>query len=216
MVAKCIVIGIDTAHMEIIPCNPGFGASCALCCGSHNYKAPFKTIKTLCHDRTKLFEIYSREYMCGHIRASRSNLTGSYYFYKETDFLPTLPDPIVIGGVQCPFVGYKGTWRIGCLLYGDIDDSYRRDCYYQYGGKHFTCNAFHELSKDDIIYAARLLGDWYYYPILIHTPESLEFIKKNNPDPKAIPEDKLRKIKDSLLKDFSKRNNLHLIHRYFS
>lgn len=203
--------------MEITPCNPGFGASCALCCGSHNYKATYETIDAMFHDRSTLFKVYSREYIVAKIRASRSNLTGSYYFHRESDLFPAVPEPVVDGGAQCPFLGYLETTRIGCLLSREKDDACRRDCFYQYGGKHFICDAFHELSGEDIEYAARLTGDWRFYSILIHAPDFLKTIRHERRDPEMVPHDEMMiKIKDTLLQILHERSDLHRIHRYFS
>ena len=102
--------------------------------------------------------------------ASRSNLTGSYYFDpKQKPFALTLP--ALFGDCpHCPFVGYRdGDRNVGCLLYSEEHPpGLRQECFQSYRGKLFTCRAREALSDDEVLYAARLTRDWYYYSILIH------------------------------------------------
>ncbi len=124
-------------------CQPGRGASCALCCGSHNYRA-------------------GRDEMDALFRARRRAFPAT---------VPS-PLPMVIDdGIQCPYVGFidEADSIIGCLLYfdessasGDHRAFMARTC------RVFSCMARETLSPDEVRFAAALMGDWLHYGLLIN------------------------------------------------
>jgi hypothetical protein len=169
-----------TSHINI--CRPGYGASCSLCCGSHNYRAYRKEIKSLFLRRGAMIKDFNREYILRKMAASRSNLTGSYYSEHEgAPFIMSLP-ALFDDCPQCPFVGYEYEGRmVGCLLGPrDCIAGLRHECFLSYRGKIFSCRA-RELLDDEIRYAARLTGDWCYYGILIHEPDLLRGFMQHHP-----------------------------------
>lgn len=200
------------------PCRPGYGASCALCCGSHNYDASPEVIQNLYLKRRDIFKLYTTGYIIRQMRSCRSNLTGSYYPDRAIDdgIIITLPK-LYEDGLQCPFVCALDDGTIGCALYPNKDETDARfDCFQSYTCKYFSCPAAEMLSKEEIVYAARLFKDWYYYTLFIHSIELLRQFKKSNPVPDEVPEpiiDDLKQILDGML---HAEKNLHALHSYFT
>jgi len=121
--------------MKINPCQPGFGASCALCCGSHNQRLSPEKLKC---------------------------------FYKKNEIIES-PDPLLTDGTHCAYIGVvdDNTNLIGCTIYkqtnktADISEFFNTVC------SVFQCKAFEELENEEILFAAELCRDWFYYSILI-------------------------------------------------
>jgi hypothetical protein len=197
-------------------CRPGFGASCVLCCGSHNYRAPRGEIGMLFARRRDLLAQYNKEYLIRAMSASRSGLTGSYYYRQEETLVLTLP-ALFEDCPRCPFVGYTGDGRhAGCLLYPeDHPPELRQECFQSYRGKLFTCRARENLSDEEILYAARLTGDWYYYSVLIHDEAMLKRLARSWPDPENVPEGERKRMRQSLEEKIAADRSLHKVHSYF-
>jgi hypothetical protein len=199
-------------------CRPGFGASCCLCCGGLNYRAGRGELESLFRRRTALLARYSRDYVIRAMTASRSNMTGSYYF--RTDAMPFIAEePAIFEGLpRCPFVGFlaDGT-TAGCILHpGDNSPDLRHECFQSYRGKIFSCRARELLSIDEIRYAARLTRDWYYYGILIHDEDLLRGMMKDHPEPGEVPPKELEIMNRELEDRVASRRELHSVHSYFS
>lgn len=194
-------------------CRPGHGASCALCCGSHNVRATRGDIGELMSRRAEALREYSRAYIVREMAAGRSPMTGSYYCaprpYHIT--LPRLFDK----GIQCPFAGFTDGEAAGCLLYpeGGVYGS-KRDCFQCYGGKAFLCGAG-ALRREEIEYAARTAGDWYYYPVLIHEPEYLRAVMAAHPEPEKISREAFAEIGTRLEEFILSDAALHTLDSYF-
>lgn len=203
---------------KVNACRPGYDASCALCCGSHNYNASFEEIEKLFRKRREILKLYSSKYIATRLRASRSNLTGSYYPLRaiDKDIVITLPK-LYQDGIQCPFVILLDDETIGCALYPETaQEDIRFDCFQNYTCKYFSCQSKEILTNDEIIFAARLFGDWYYYTLLIHSINVLRQFREHQPDPEqVIPED-IENLKQQLKKQLFTETNLHGIHSYFS
>jgi hypothetical protein len=101
-----------SSQNKINICQPGFNASCGLCCGSHNYSARPEEIKALFEKRAL---VWSEKGMS--IRHSIEKGDGSI---RERDCdLPTLPR-LIADATQCPFLALldrPGGPVIGCLIY---------------------------------------------------------------------------------------------------
>jgi len=199
-------------------CRPGHGASCALCCGSHNYNAPFEEIHALFKKRREIFKLYSSEYIAKCIRASRSNLTGSYYPFSTIDesIIITLPK-LYQDGIQCPFVILLDDGTIGCAIYPETtQEDMRFDCFNNYTCKYFSCIAKEILTPAEIEYAARLFKDWYYYTLFIHSINILRQFKERYPHLENVSLEDINKLKQTLADQLPVDKNLHTIHSYFS
>jgi len=199
-------------------CRPGYGASCALCCGSHNYNASFEEIHALFKKRREMLKLYTRTYIVNCLRTSRSNLTGSYYPLSTIDegIIITLPK-LYQDGIQCPFVILLDDETIGCTLYPETaHEDMRFDCFQNYTCKYFSCYSKEILADDEIIYAARLFRDWYYYTLLIHSINVLRQFREHQPDPEQVNPEDIQNLKQLLKDQLFTETNLHTIHSYFS
>jgi len=199
-------------------CRPGFGASCALCCGSHNYRACREEIGGLFSGRRDLLSDYNKEYLVREMTAGRSNLTGSYYFKPAREaFTLTLP-PLFGYCPHCPFVGYRdGGSIVGCLLYPEEQPpGLPQECFQSYRGKIFSCRAREVLSDDEVLYAARLTGDWFYYSVLIHDEAKLRRLAQRWPVPDDVPEDERERMREELEKRIAGDRSMHAVQSYFS
>lgn len=200
-------------------CQPGHGASCALCCGSHNYAAAPGEIDALFQKRREALKGYSPEFLMKRIVASRSDMTGSYYFNRElnADFIITLPK-LYEDGTQCPFVCHvDDTGVIGCAVYpGGGEKDFRYECFQSYTCKYFSCQAREVLTDDEIGFAARLLGDWYYYTLLIHDIALLRSLIREFASPEKVPAARLAALKDALARSLPEDRALHSLSSYFS
>ncbi|MBN1532003.1 MAG: hypothetical protein JXA20_05015 [Spirochaetes bacterium] len=199
---------------DIDICRPGSGASCALCCGSHNFRAEPSEIGELFRRRAGRVAEVTPEFIVRRIRASRSDMTGSYYF-RDPDCLDLpAPEPVDPAGVRCPFVGCIGQGIVGCLLYPSGRGE-RRDCLHSYGGKHFTCGADESLDDDEVLFAARLTGHWYHYSVLIQLAALLRRIMGEYRHPESVPLDRRKRLFVSLEREARENRDLHRIHGYF-
>jgi hypothetical protein len=202
---------------DINICRPGFGASCALCCGSHNYLANPGEINSLFCERSLRVRDFNRDYIIRNMASSRSSMTGSYYYPGTSPFIITLPARDA-GSRQCPFVGFAGNApEAGCLLYPD-NYGYGNilDCYQNYRNKIFSCGAGERLSEDEILFAARITGDWYYYSILIHSYGYLRAAMKKNSEPDKISIEDLLKMKHDLDLLFESTDEFIKMETYFN
>ncbi len=200
-------------------CRPGYGASCALCCGSHNYDAPLEEIDHLYRKRAEVLKNYSRDYIVRRMRGSRSDLTGSYYFARDAveEYIITLPR-LYDDGLQCPFVAYIGDGNIlGCALYPrEEKEDYRYDCFQNYTCKYFSCPASDVLTDAEILFAAKLFRDWYYYTLLIHSVDILKKLAHEYSNPENIPSGEIKKLREILLSSLKSEKELHALSSYFS
>ncbi|HPQ51707.1 MAG TPA: hypothetical protein PK253_00515 [Spirochaetota bacterium] len=166
-----IIIPIMNYLRTINICSPGYNASCALCCGSHNYKALCGEISVLFQQRTESVDTYIS------LKQNFKNFSDDDYssllHAVSSCSLPKLHDD----AIQCPFVGYvQSSSVIGCLIYPQSSSTDLRGkrltgntC------KHFSCVAREVLTDEEIIFAASLMRDWYYYSLFIN---DIAFLKK--------------------------------------
>ena len=156
-------------HTITSACQPGFNASCALCCGSHNYNAAYHEIDNLFKERFYCFNTF----------ISTNNIHSmlpACYNALEQITLPLRDDD----ATHCAFVAYTDTsfTTIGCLLYPYC---YRFDYRSLYMGnicKTFNCKVNTRAYHDTVIIAATIFHDWYYYSIAIHNTVLLNNIRR--------------------------------------
>ncbi len=202
----------------INPCRPGFGASCALCCGSHNYDASREEIESLFQKRRKKFRLFSSSFLIKQLRASRSNLTGSYYPDRTIDngIIITIPK-LYEDGLQCPFVCLLDDGTVGCAIYpAHGEDDMRFDCFQNYTCKYFSCASKKILIGEEILYAARLFRDWYYYTLFIHSIDIIRKFRLAHPIVEKIEESALTELKQLLDASLRSEKNLYAISSYFT
>jgi hypothetical protein len=158
-------------------CQPGFNASCSLCCGSHNYDKPLNLIK----------DIFSKRAI---------ELEDSQPKYQETFCFKKLFDE----ELQCPNLGElpDNPGLIGCLIHSYTD--LEADTKYFFDGtcKIFLCDAWDNLTDRQVSFAAELMGDWYYYSLFIKDIESVHEICALYNSPEDVPAEELELLKDEL------------------
>lgn len=66
--------------------------------------------------------------------------------------------------------------------------------------KTFFCPASDNLSSEEVLYAAELFGDWYYYSLLIHEINLLLSLMKEFPAPGMVTEKHIKEVKTKLSK----------------
>lgn len=168
------------AQKKVNPCRPGHGASCAFCCGSHNYKLSPESIEDIFTGRSK-------EFAPG--LSSRHPEVSDY-------------GKLVKEGMQCPHVGISSSEPgiVCCLSYNDNDKPPAFSSFFTGTCKNFYCVAWNELTARQILFAAELTGDWYYYSLLINCIEILMDLCSEYEEPSDVPESVLDDLKDELVK----------------
>ncbi len=160
---------------NINPCKPGFGASCSFCCGSHNFKMDKDEIENILNERK-----FTPEKRTG------KNQEDSCYAKVVDDSL------------QCPHMGMVDSGIIGCLAYNDNDLTGEFNDFFSSVCKDFYCAACKELTDKDVLYAAELMGDWFFYSLLIYNIEILLNLRAEYHSPDDVPEEILSDIKAEL------------------
>ncbi len=86
----------------------------------------------------------------------------------------------IADGIQCPYIGTvtdKG--QIGCLIYHNQErESEERQQFFTKTCSTFYCTAWHMFPDEEILFAAELFQDWYYYSILINDTVYLKDLYK--------------------------------------
>jgi len=187
---------------KINPCQPGFGASCSLCCGSHNYDLGVKKITAVFARRSEI------------IRTCLDRQGGPDKIDQEplTAILATTGPKLQFDGIQCPYVGILDSGgTIGCLIYEDparingfTADFHASTC------SHFYCAAWNRLDDDEIIFAARLMGDWFYYGLLILDIAELKRLRGMYQGHDMPDEGSLKGIKERLFEKLTVLEKDHL------
>ncbi|MBN1501199.1 MAG: hypothetical protein JW982_13640 [Spirochaetes bacterium] len=160
---------------KINPCKPGFGASCSFCCGSHNFMLPPEEIENILAERN--------------INAGlRKNLNQKDFSFKK----------ICDDTLQCPHMGMVEPGIIGCLAYNDADFNSEFQEFFNSVCKEYYCAACKELTDRQILFAAELMHDWYYYSLLIYNIDILLDLYAEHQIPGDVPDDILESVKAEL------------------
>lgn len=167
---------------KINRCRPGYGASCSLCCGSHNYVIPQDEIEEL--------------------------------FLARGQGLPARPSPhpeeshaekLIMDAMQCSHVCMLSADNglLSCLIY-DAHDNEEEDIKKYFTGTccNFYCPAWHNLTDRQVLFAARLMQDWYYYSLFINDIEAIHEICATYSEPEDVPFEELRRLKIELEQRF--------------
>lgn len=200
----------------ISPCRPGHGASCALCCGSHNFAAPAEAVLALLVRRRDHYRRFSASYLATLAGKSRSAMTGSYHVPGGDPVPGESIREIFSDCPRCHFIVLEedgGT--VGCALHGDSPGEDRFDCVLSYSGKRFRCAVHGALGDDEVGYAAKLTGDWYYYSILIHSTTILRETMRAHPSPGDVPREIMARLRERLRAEIHSRREFHAVHSYF-
>lgn len=168
---------IISTENKINRCRPGFGASCSFCCGSHNY--------TLSPDEMEDLFI------------NRDNGSSRSMSLHPED---TCAEKLVKEGMQCPHVGISSSEPgiICCLTYYDDHSESVFRSFFNGTCRTFMCTAWKELTDRHVIFAAKLFRDWYYYSLLINSPDIVMELCAEYDDPREIPAETVEELKTEL------------------
>ena len=168
-------------NQSINRCQPGHGSSCSLCCGSHNYTFSIEEIENIFEKRGQ-------------------NSDNIFLKHPEiSDFIKIFPNEL-----QCSHVGIIPSehGNPGCLLYDDYNLESKLGIFYKGTCKRFHCPAWDELTDEQVIYAARLMKDWYYYSLFINDIEAVQELHATYSNPEDVPDDELDIIKEEIKERF--------------
>ena len=163
-------------------CRPGFGASCALCCGSHNYLSGREDMEVMFSQRKSMVGHFCSEGL--EVLSNRESL----HILQQQLMDNSLPCHIE-DAIRCPFVGFvdHDEKQLGCLIYGEGGSDPRVLHMSTICGT-FSCLSREILSDEEILFAARLTGDWYYYSLLINNITMLRELISRYPSPEHVPD----------------------------
>lgn len=159
-------------------CQPGYGASCSLCCGSHNYTMPSERIEELFQKRGQDFSTHELKHP------------------DESCFEKLFHD-----AMQCSHVGMSSTdpGVICCLIYDAAERGEAVESFFQGTCRNFYCQAWHDLTDRQVLFAARLMGDWYYYSLFINDIEAVQDVCARYTHPEDVPYEELETLKSDLI-----------------
>lgn len=166
-------------NRKVNPCRPGHGASCALCCGSHNYRMTAEEMEDLF--------------------TARGNSAPAYPLKHPDD---SAFEKLYRDAMQCPHVGICSGSEVCCLVYGEYDMKGGLRSFFNGTCKNFYCAAWDELSDRQVVFAARLMGDWYYYSLLLNDIEALQDLCSDYESAGDVPDDVLEQLREDLLERF--------------
>ncbi|PKL35773.1 MAG: hypothetical protein CVV44_19800 [Spirochaetae bacterium HGW-Spirochaetae-1] len=168
----------EYSNKRINPCRPGHGASCALCCGSHNYNMPQEQLEEMFYARGQKEPSRPLKHP---EEAEREKLFRDAMQCSHMGILPDEP------GIM------------GCLIYGEQDPGHHMESFITGTCRNFYCPAWENLTDRQVLFAARLMGDWYWYSLLINHVEALLRIFSQYENPEDIPDEELESLKEELL-----------------
>ena len=166
-------------------CRPGFGASCSFCCGSHNYVLGKDEIEEIFIKRSDDF----------------SALIRVHSAHPEDSF----KEKLVKDGMQCPYIGYDNV-HLYCLIYSEDHKGKAYESFLRGTCRSFLCAAWDELTDREVLFAAELMKDWFYYSLLVNSPELVTRLCAEYSSPKDISDDTLDELKIELQRRLSEED----------
>jgi len=102
--------------------------------------------------------------------------------------------------MQCPHIGISGSdpGIVCCLTYHDNHKGSGFESFFTGTCKTFLCTAWNELTDRQVLFAAELMKDWYYYSLLINSLEILMDLCAEYESPQDVPEEILEELKIEL------------------
>jgi hypothetical protein len=163
---------------KINRCQPGFGSSCSLCCGSHNYTISPDFIEEIFVSRDTEAE-----------RQKEKHPENSY------------SEKIVKHGLQCSNVGISKNdpGIVCCLTYLDDHKEIEFDTFFRGTCKKFVCNAWINLTDRQVLFTAELMKDWYYYSLMLYSTDLVMDFCAEYEHPSDVPEEILAELKNELV-----------------
>jgi hypothetical protein len=158
-------------------CRPGFGSSCSFCCGSHNYTVSPVDIE----------EIF----------ISRGENAAPHNFAHPEN---SCERKMKSDGMQCPNAGISPSEPgiVCCLTYNDDHAGSGFESFFKGTCKNFRCAAWDDLTDRQVLFAAELMKDWYYYSLLINSTELVLELCAEYGSPDDVPGKTLSDLKEEL------------------
>lgn len=102
--------------------------------------------------------------------------------------------------MQCPHIGICGSdpGIVCCLTYHDNHQGSGFESFFSGTCKTFLCTAWNELTDRQVLFAAELMKDWYYYSLLINSLEILMDLCAEYESPHDVQEEILEELKIEL------------------
>ena len=102
--------------------------------------------------------------------------------------------------MQCANVGISASEPgiVGCLTYLDDHEGSGFESFFKGTCKYFTCIAWKELTDRQVLFDAELMKDWYWYSLLIHSPDTVADLCAEYGDPDDVSDERLEELKMEL------------------
>jgi hypothetical protein len=109
-------------------------------------------------------------------------------------------EPLHRDAIQCGYIGFidSDRTRIGCIAYHLGPEKHPAGDFFGYTCKNFSCLSREVLSDTEILFAARLMGDWFYYSLLITDIAVLREYHERFTEPQEVPPAALARLKEYL------------------
>ena len=108
---------------------------------------------------------------------------------------------IIEDAMQCPYIAIDiNSNIIGCMVYANsavLPEDY--NLFFEKTCRTFYCRSAEILDDREILFAAELAADWYYYPLLINEVHMLRKIMGIYSSPGIVEDDFFNNIKKKLL-----------------
>jgi hypothetical protein len=116
----------------------------------------------------------------------------------------TLVEKLFPDELQCPNVGMRSDepGLVCCLVYDDHEHGEEFDIFFEGTCRIFRCPAWTELTDREVLFAARLMRDWYWYSLLINDIELLQELCAEYDRPEDVPGEEMETIRSDLLDFF--------------
>ena len=103
-------------------------------------------------------------------------------------------------GMQCGNVGFSRSdpGLVCCLTYDDDHNGSGFESFFTGTCKNFRCTAWNELTDRQVMFAAELMKDWYYYSLLINSLEMTMDLCAEYGSPADVPEEIIEELKIEL------------------
>lgn len=84
------------------------------------------------------------------------------------------------------------------MIYTDCDRGDKLESFFLGTCKNFYCGAWDNLTDMQVLFAAKLMGDWYYYSLFIHDIEAVQNLCALYSRPEDVPHEELLSLKQDL------------------
>ena len=118
-------------------------------------------------------------------------------------------EKLIADGMQCSYIGiedYDNNAHLCCLIYAESHEGKAYESFFNGTCRSFLCTAWDDLTDREVLFAAELMKDWFYYSLLINSPELLTKLCAEYGTPKDISDDSLNELKTELRRRLSEED----------